>query len=955
MANQLALSVVIGAAFQGSFNSVIGRSVDQFNRVGDTIRTVESQAGKIQTFRRLRNELAQTDQAYTQAKDRVARLTREMRNTANPTQAMARELGTARREANQLNQTLGNQRRALQQHRQAMSQAGVSTTRLDQQEQQLGNTVDTLRRRYTRLGAAIRAQETVRNQRAEKRGELLDAVAIGATMAAPIRQAIQFESVMADVKKVVDFESPKAFKAMGDDILTMSTRIPMSATGLGEIMAAAGQAGIARKELRVFTEDAAKMGVAFDLTGKQAGGAMTGLRSIYKLNQKQVVLLGDSYNHLSNSMDATAADMLNISNRTGSTAQLFGLTGQQVGALGATFLALKTPPEVAATGINALLLKLKTADKQGAKFQAALAGMGMSAEGLKDSIEQDAQGALLSFFDAVKGSDDVMGTLSDMFGAEYSDDMAKLVGGMDDYKKALRLVANETAYAGSMQKEYANRSATTEAGLQRFTGHVNRLAVTVGSVLLPPLNTVLGIIGPIVSTIADVANQFPMATQAIIGTAMGLAVLKVGSIAGGYAMTFVTGGALSLSTTYHRLSAALALANVRMTTLNATSLTAAARSRALAVGGALRAFTANLVGNYTAMNASTAAWIANKTASVGGWLKSRPAAIAATTRSLIAQTSVLARNSLAWAANQASATGRWLSVLPARLSRVRFSMGAVFGVIGRLGGAFAVATKAISTLGTALMANPLGLIIGGIALAGFAVYKYWQPLGAFFSGLWSGFKQALAPVIPALQPLLNVLSPIGKVLGYIGDSIGAVVGWVGNLLTPVEMAGESLEGFASTGEQVGAVIGSVFKAMLSPITLVADAVGWIGDKWNNIFSDEKTPKVAMPKPVVPARVAKFPGEAAANEPVFKPAGNVIKLAERREVPKPQTVPLSAVAQGNLAVKAEPAAAPQISNNQSYQITINQQPGQDSRALAEDVMREIERRQGQRKQGGLYDV
>ncbi len=174
-------------------------------------------------------------------------------------------------------------------------------------------------------------------------------------------------------------------------------------------------------------------------------------------------------------MDATARDMLNIANRTGSTAKLYGLTGQQVGALAATFLELKTPPEVAATGINALLLKLKAADKQNKKFQEGLAGIGLNARTLKQSIEQDAQGALIGFLETVKSSDDVMGTLMDLFGAEYADGMAKLVGGLDSYREALALVADQTAYAGSMQQEYEARAATTENQLTLFANQVTRL------------------------------------------------------------------------------------------------------------------------------------------------------------------------------------------------------------------------------------------------------------------------------------------------------------------------------------------------------------------------------------------------------------------------------------------------------------------------------------------------
>ena len=338
------------------------------------------------------------------------------------------------------------------------------------------------------------------------------ALALGATAAAiykPISAAIDFESTMADVQKVVDFDTPQQFEQMRGDILRLSTELPIAASGLGEIVAAAGQAGIARAELLGFTEDAAKMGVAFDMAAGQAGSAMTGMRSIFDLNQEQVVRLGDAYNHLSNNMDATARDMLNIANRAGSMGDMFGLSGEQIGALGATFLELKTPPEVAGTAINALLLKLATADKQPAKFRDALEALGLSAEDLKDDISQDAQGALLSFLETVERSPDVIGTLSDLFGAEYSDDIAKLVGGLDGYKKALRLVGDETQYAGSMQAEYEARAATTANNLQLLLNEVTRLGVVIGGVLLPPLNWVVGKLADFIGWTTDAALKVP--------------------------------------------------------------------------------------------------------------------------------------------------------------------------------------------------------------------------------------------------------------------------------------------------------------------------------------------------------------------------------------------------------------------------------------------------------------
>ena len=332
---------------------------------------------------------------------------------------------------------------------------------------------------------------------------------------------------MADVRKVMDFETPTQFEAMGRDLRILSTRLPVTAEGLGEIAAAAGQAGIAHHELLRFTEDAAKVGVAFDLGAREAGSAMTGLRSIFKLNQDQLMDLAGAYNHLSNNMDATAADMLRVANRSGSTAQeMFGLTGQQVGALGAAFLALKTPPEVAGTAINAMLTKLATADQQGARFQDALYEIGMSAEDLREAIERDGQGALLDFLEVLDQADDKQSVLFNLFGQEYVDDIAKLTGGLDLYRQAIGLSSSEAADAGSVLDEYATRAATTGNALTLLRNRFARLGGAIGDAFLPALKDGTGWLGRAIDKASELAERFPAVTRAVAGLAAGLVAAK---------------------------------------------------------------------------------------------------------------------------------------------------------------------------------------------------------------------------------------------------------------------------------------------------------------------------------------------------------------------------------------------------------------------------------------------
>ncbi|MBM3364085.1 MAG: phage tail tape measure protein, partial [Betaproteobacteria bacterium] len=486
MATAHPVQISIGATLAASLGSAVRSAQAQLNQLGTTMAELGNKQSGIKQLETLRAQAKDAALAMRAAQQKVSGLEANIAGQGGePSAKQARELERARAAAARAEEAYRHQRAAVDELSTSLTRAGVNTRAMGSESARLGSQLETLRTRTEALSRAQQAQARNLENRSAYRAQLMDAVALGGALYGLVQPAVQFESVMADVKKVVNFDTPDQFGQMSKDVLLMSTRIPMAADGIGAIVAAAGQAGIAREELLRFAEDAAKMGVAFDLSGQQAGAAMTGLRSIFGLTQDEVVKLGDAINHLSNNMDAKASDLLNIANRAGSTAKLFGLSGAQLNALGATFLALKTPPEVAATGINALLMKLATADKQNEKFQQGLQDIGLSAEVMKKMIQRDAQGALTTFLRQVKNAPDLMGTLSDLFGMEYADDIAKLVGSMETYEKAVGLVADQTAYAGSMQKEYEARSATTANNLQLLKNQMNRLGITVGNALLP--------------------------------------------------------------------------------------------------------------------------------------------------------------------------------------------------------------------------------------------------------------------------------------------------------------------------------------------------------------------------------------------------------------------------------------------------------------------------------------
>lgn len=133
-------------------------------------------------------------------------------------------------------------------------------------------------------------------------------------------KAMAFESAMADVAKVVNFDTQAEFDAMSETVKEMAGRIPMAADGIAAIIAAAGQSGVAKQDLTEFAEQAAKMGVAFDLTGAQAGKMMSDWRAGMNLTLPQVYALADATNYLSNNMNAAAPALGEVIQRVGAAA-----------------------------------------------------------------------------------------------------------------------------------------------------------------------------------------------------------------------------------------------------------------------------------------------------------------------------------------------------------------------------------------------------------------------------------------------------------------------------------------------------------------------------------------------------------------------------------------------------------------------------------------------------------
>lgn len=351
-------------------------------------------------------------------------------------------------------------------------------------------------------------------------------VAISATpLVAATKAAIEFESNMADVRKVVDFDTPDQFKQMSQDIVDLSMKMPMAASDIAKIVAAGGQAGIAREDLTQFAQDAVKMGVAFDVSAEQAGDMMAKWRSAFKMNQEEVVGLSDKINYLGNTTSATAPLIADVVTRIGPLGEIGGMASGEIAALGASMVASGVQSDVAATGIKNLILGM-TAGEGATKSQAAaFQALGFDAADMAKRMQTDAKGAIMDIFKALQAlpKDQQAGVLADLFGKESIGAIAPLLTNLDALQDNFNKVSDASRYAGSTEAEYIERSKTTANQLNLTKNAFVAVGISLGSALLPAINGVLQAIVPVIAGFATWAQQNQGLVQTIVAIAASFA------------------------------------------------------------------------------------------------------------------------------------------------------------------------------------------------------------------------------------------------------------------------------------------------------------------------------------------------------------------------------------------------------------------------------------------------
>jgi phage-related tail protein len=146
----------------------------------------------------------------------------------------------------------------------------------------------------------------------------------------------------------------------------------------------------------------------------------------------------------------------------------------------------------------------------------------------------------------------------------------------------------------------------------------------------------------------------------------------------------------------------------------------------------------------------------------------------------------------------------------------------VMTAAGMLGTVFSVVGGAIMTVLGAL-SWPVIALGAAIAAGALLIFKYWEPISAFFGGVIEGLSAAFAPLGELFAPLLQAF-------GFIAEKLGGIWQWFTDLIAPIKATQETLDSCKNVGVAFGQALGDALMAPLNLFNSLSGKASWLLEK-----------------------------------------------------------------------------------------------------------------------------
>ncbi|MDR6915114.1 TP901 family phage tail tape measure protein [Pseudomonas sp. 3296] len=669
----------------------------------------------------------------------------------------------------------------------SLARGGTGVERLRRQYDAVGRTLDQLKVKQNSLTASIARGEALKTKRGDLRSQAMEVAGTGAALGAPIVQsmktAIDFQDQTRDIAITGGFdpaEEARLSTVMRGAALKWNQTQTEVANGTAILIAG----GIASaKELAEYAPVMAKTATATRASMNNLGSVAIALNDNLGIGAAGLERSMNMLAFAGKSGQFELADMAKWLPQLTPQLAALGITGERaVAEIGASLQIARRGAgsnDEAANNFKNFLSKITAPDTLKAFEKAGI--------DLKGSMKDLVSEGLSPAESMIKILTTHLGTKAPAAAAEYGKalhikDEQERQTALDRLDEAYKLgelfadqqvlsfvrpaLANQqdlsgikqgskaAADKGVLDEDWTKRMGSSKEQLKELRINLADIGISVGNALLPAIVDVSRAVVPLMRSFSAWAGEHPALIKGVVGLVGGLLLGKMAFIGVAYGANLVMAPFVAMSTAVNTLSAKFTLLR-GLWQMGKFSPLITGLKRA---GGGFRT-----VAKYG-----------------GAFLRGVALALSSPLR-------VIARGGL--------------------------FLGKVLG--GTLLYGLKLAGQAVLWLGRALMMNPIGLLITGIALAAYVIYRHWAPIKAFFTGLWDEVKTGFSGGLLGIVGLLVNFSPVGwfyrafaGVMTYFGVELpGTFTEFGGMLVTGLvngisQMAGALKDSVVGIGSSV---------------------------------------------------------------------------------------------------------------------------------------------------------
>ena len=517
----------LNAQLGSSYNSTFKTAQNSIASMQREIAALSKTQSDITSYQRQQSAIEASQKKLEVLRQQYDNIQREMSETGEFSAALENKLLAKQLQIDKTTASISAQSAKLEQMGNALRDAGIDTADLTGESAKLGSQIDALMVKQeeaadeaNKFGSKASAAFSAVGQAIVAAGITVALKEIADQFTEVTEASMVFESAMTGVAKTTDM-SDEELAAMGQEIKTLSTDIPIVTEELAGIGEVAGQLGIAKANLMDFSEVMAMLSTATTMTAEEGATMLAQFANITRMDPSYYSNLASTIVDLGNNYATTEQKITEMAQGIAASASLAGMTEADMVALSAAVTSLGIETQAGSTSMSKLISELMTAVETGDNLNEFARIANMSAEEFSDAWGDNAVNALQAFVlglnDTARNGKSATVALTELGITETRMQrmILSLANSGDLLNRTLATSTQAWSENTALTTEAEKRYATTQSRLTMMQNSYNNLRIAIGDNFTPELRELYEVETNVLNEITAFVEANPALVKAV--------------------------------------------------------------------------------------------------------------------------------------------------------------------------------------------------------------------------------------------------------------------------------------------------------------------------------------------------------------------------------------------------------------------------------------------------------